>query len=264
MLDALAAREVAATALERSDPGDLAADRVVVGDATDPAVAREAVRDVDAVIHLAAIPNPVDGTAKEVFVGNSAATFVILEEAAQLGVRRAAFASSFSVTGLPWADQLLHPGYLPIDEQLPLQITDPYALSKQTDEAIGAMMAARYGMTAVALRYPFMASAEVIAARHRQLAEDPAGGAKDLWTYLDVRDAAEAAWLAITRPFTGFQVVFVAAPNIVAPQPTEELLAKFHPGVERRGGARFADRDVPLDLTLSRGLLGFEARYVLS
>lgn len=262
MLEDLAARGVAVVATDRTDPGELKAERVVVGDLADPAVARDAVRDVDAVLHFAALPSPLEGTAKDVFVGNAAATFVVLEEAAAVGVRQAAFASSFSVTGLPWAEEMRHPTYVPVDEDLPLQVADPYALSKQADEATGSMMALRYGMATVALRYPFISPFEVIQRRAESLAVDPSGGAKDLWTYLDLRDAARAAWLSITRPITGFNVVFLAAPRILAPQPIEELMAQFHPGVPRRDGKPLNGREVPIDLSRARELLGFEAEYV--
>lgn len=262
MLEDLAARGVAAVATDRVSLGDVPAERVVVGELADPEVARDAVRDVDAVLHFAAIPTPTLGTPKEVFVGNAAATFVVLEEAAAVGVRRAAFASSFSVTGLPWTEGIRHPSYVPVDENMPLQVADPYALSKQADEATGSMMALRYGMVTVALRYPFMSAQDVIERRREGLTADPSGGVKDLWTYLDLRDAARAAWLSITRPLSGFNVIFLSAPRTLAPQPTEELLAQFHPDVPRRDGKPIASRDTPLDLTRARELLGFEAEYL--
>ena len=62
----------AATALVLEDPGDLAevgADRVVIGDAADVGLVREALADVDAVVHLAALPTPRYGTAQEGFGG---------------------------------------------------------------------------------------------------------------------------------------------------------------------------------------------------
>lgn len=55
-----AAEDVPVTALVLEDPGDLKADRVVVGDAGDPEAVRRALEGVEAVIHLAAIPSPND------------------------------------------------------------------------------------------------------------------------------------------------------------------------------------------------------------
>ncbi|GAA4192933.1 NAD(P)-dependent oxidoreductase [Streptosporangium oxazolinicum] len=260
MLDLLAHQGVAVTALDLRDPGGPVAGRVIVGDVGDPATVRDALDGVDAVAHFAAIPAPVLGTPEEVFCGNTRATFVVLEEAGQAGVRRAAIASSYSVLGFPWASRLLHPAYLPIDEALPLQVEDPYGLSKQADEATGAMMARRYGMTVVALRFPLLGGpGDKLDKRAEEYAEDPGSGAAELWTYLDGRDAALATWQALTRPIEGYRAIFVTAEDTLAPQPTEELLDRFHPGVERR--APLPGRAVPIDLGEARRLLGLTVRY---
>jgi nucleoside-diphosphate-sugar epimerase len=260
VLDLLAARGVAATALVLSDPGDLPADRVVVGDAGDPPVVREGLRGVDAVVHLAAIPSPILGTPVEVFGGNTRATFVVLTEAAQAGVTRAAIASSMSVLGLAWAQRPLSPAYLPIDEQLPLQVTDPYALSKQTDEAIGAMVWRRYGMTVTAIRFPFLGGPERLAHRVELHTNTPEDGAAELWTYLHTADAAAACLLGVTNVPPGNHVVFVAAPETLAPYETEALLDEFHAGVPRR--MRFPGRMVPMALEAGQRLLGFKAEHL--
>lgn len=260
-LDLLAREGVAVSALDLRDPGDLRADRVVTGRADDPETVRDALDGVDAVIHLAAIPAPTLGPPEEVFLRNVGATFVVLEEAGAAGVRRAAVASSFSALGLPWAARPLHPDYVPVDEELPPQVEDPYGLSKQVDEATAAMMARRHGMSVVALRFPFLGGPhDKLDARAARYAEDPGNGAKELWTYLDTRDAARAAWLALVRPVEGFRVVFVTAPMTLAPQPTEELLARFHPAAERR--APLPGRTVPVDLTAAETVLGFTAEHL--
>ncbi len=260
-LDLLARHEVPATALDLYDPGDLPADRVVTGSAGDARAVREALAGVDTVIHCAARAAPSLGTAEEVFVGNTRATFVVLEEAAQAGVRRAVLASSFSVTGLPWSARELHPAYLPVDEATPLQVEDPYALSKQVDEATAAMMARRYGMDSVAMRYPLLGGpADQFPKRAAMYAADPGSGARELWTYLDTRDAARAGWLAVTRPLTGAHVLFLAAPDTLAVQPTEELLDRYHPGVERR--APVPGHAAPIDVGAATRLLGFRAEHL--
>jgi nucleoside-diphosphate-sugar epimerase len=260
VLDLLAARGVPATALDVRDPGGLPADRVVAADAGDAAAVREALDGVDAVVHLAAIPAPSLGTPEEVFCGNTRATFVVLEEAGASGVRRAVVASSFSVLGLPWASTLRHPAYVPVDESLPLQNEDPYGLSKQVDEATAEMMARRHAMAVVALRFPLLGGPgdkfDKAVARY---ADDPGSGAKELWTYLDTRDAALACWLGLTRPFEGYHAAFVAAPTTLAAQPTEELVERFHPRSERR--APMPGRAVPVDLGVAEHLLGFSAQH---
>ncbi len=257
VLDALAGLGVPVTALDRADPGDLPADRVVVGDAGDPAVVRRALADVDAVVHLAAIPAPTLDTPLAVFGGNTRATFVVLHFAALAGVRRAVVASSMSVLGLAWAQVPLRPLYLPVDLRHPLQVSDPYALSKQADEATAAMIARRHGLAVTALRFPFLGGTSRLARRAAEFDADPASGAPELWAYLHVDDAAAACLLGLTVPPAGSHVLFVAAPDTLAPYPTEDLLAAFLPAVPLR--ARFPGRTVPVALEPAQRLLGFTA-----
>lgn len=261
VLDLLAAEGIAACALVLHDPGDLKADRVVVGDAQDPSAVAAALTGADAVVHLAALPSPDRAAPDEVFGANSRATFVVLEQAGAAGVRHAAIASSYAILGLTFGTTPLSPPYLPLDVAAPTRISDPYALAKQADEATAAMMARRHGMSVVALRLPYVSDAEggLADAAHRY-ATEPARGASEMWSYLDVRDAARAMLLAVQLPSgAGAHVAFVAAPDTLAPFETEWLLDRFHPGVPRR--RRFAAREVPLDLTPARDLLGFTAMY---
>lgn len=229
---------------------------VVVGSAGDPdVVARAFQGHVDAVIHLAAIPAPTLGTALDVFNGNTRATFVVLDEAARRGVRRAVLASSYALLGMPFSPHELHPPYYPLDEGAAPQIEDPYALSKLVDELTGEMTHRRHGMDVVALRFPFTGDTARLAAAAAEIRADPAKGARNSWAYLHVEDAAEAAWLAASVPLHGFHRVFLAAAETLADQPTEDLIARYHPGVPVRGP--IPGRRVPIDTTNAGRLLGF-------
>jgi nucleoside-diphosphate-sugar epimerase len=244
-------------------PGDVEADRVVVGDMTDAEFVRDAVQGADAVIHCAALRAPMMGTAEAVFCGNTAGTFTVLEQAGRAGVRRAVVSSSYSVLGLTFAPTMLHPAYLPIDEQVPLQVEDAYAHSKQVDELSADLMWKRHGMTVVALRLPFLGGmADTIPDRAERIARDPGFGtaAREFWTYLETRDAARACVLGLTEPPAGCHVVSVAAPNTLAPYPTEQLLAAYHPDVPRRRA--FPGRTAPFDLSRARDLLHFTAGFL--
>lgn len=261
VLAMLAEKGVAATGLDRHDTDGLPVDRMVVGDVGDPVAVRAALAGADAVIHLAAIPTPALDAPERVFGGNSLATFVVLEEAARAGITRAVLAGSQSILGLAFAPVPLRPVYLPIDVAHPLQVADPYALSKQADEATGAMIARRYGMTVVVLRYPFLGGPEDRLPRMAAIFRDePATGASSVWAYLDDRDAATAAWLGITRQLTGYHVFGVAAPETLATLPTEELLDRWLPEVPRRRA--LPGRAVPLDLAPAAETLGFTAEHL--
>lgn len=260
VLDVLADQAVATTALVLDDPGDLRADRVVVGDARSPEVVARAVDGADGVIHLAAIPTPLDDPPEVVFGTNTLSTFTVLDAAGRAGVRRAVIASSQAASGMPFAGRELHPAYVPIDNNTPDQAADPYALSKRADELTADMMARRHGMSVVALRYPFIGGTDERLRDYADaVARDPARGAHSLWAYLETRDAAEAAWLALGCPADGAVVIHVAAPETLVPVPTLDLLRRYHPDTPvRRPIEGYA---VPYDLTAAEQVLGFRARH---
>jgi nucleoside-diphosphate-sugar epimerase len=232
------------------------------GDALDGALLDQVVAGADALIHLAAIPSPLLGTPEEVFGTNTGATFAALEAAGRAGVRRVAFASSISLLGLPYGPPGLSPLYAPVDEAHPDIGNDPYALSKEVDEAIGAMMHRRHGFQVIGLRICATAPMDLHLARQAEIARDPAGLANELWAYLDVRDGARAFVLAVEREIPGFTVVNVMAPDTYSPLPTAELMARYHPTTTLR--RPLVGREVPFDRTRSRELLGFEVTHRLS
>jgi nucleoside-diphosphate-sugar epimerase len=215
----------------------------------------------DAVIHLAAIPSPLRGTAQDVFTTNTQATFAVLEGAGVAGVPRVAIASSTSVTGLPFADPPRSPLYVPIDEAHPNVGSDPYALSKETDEATARTMYRRHGYQLVALRIPNTSPMDYQLAEAAKVAADSAYLAGELWAYLDVRDGARAFRLAVERELPGGHVINVMAPDTYALEATEVLLARHHPETVIR--RPIIGREVAFDLTRSRALLGFTAEHLL-
>jgi hypothetical protein len=113
----------------------------------------------------------------------------------------------------------------------------------------------------VALRIPNTGSLQTQLARAAEVARDPSDLARELWAYLDVRDGARAFALAVERDLPGCHVINVMAPDTLSPEPTVDLLARFHPTSELR--RPMVGREVPFDLTRSGGLLGFSAAHRL-
>ncbi|GAA5053415.1 nucleoside-diphosphate-sugar epimerase [Thermocatellispora tengchongensis] len=263
VLALLAERGIPAHALTLEDPGGLPAERVIRGDAGDVKAARAAVAGVDAVIHLAAIPVPTLNPPEEVFGNNTLATFTVLEQAGAAGVRRVCLASSYAITGLPFAAGWLRPAYLPVDDDLPSQAEDPYALSKQVDELTARMMARRHGMGVIALRLPFVGGRDGrLRAFAAECAEDPGLAASSMWAYLETRDAARACLAALDAVRPGeVHAVHLAAPLTLVPYPTEPLLRRYYPGVEVR--RPLPGRAVPIDTSRGDRLLGFRPEYRL-
>jgi nucleoside-diphosphate-sugar epimerase len=84
----------------------------------------------DAVIHLAAIPNPVNKKDAGVHSNNVNSAFNGFRAAAELGTKLVCYASSVTAIGLVYSNQRLDFHHFPIDEEYTLCPTDSYAPAK--------------------------------------------------------------------------------------------------------------------------------------
>lgn len=251
---------VGVTGLATSWTRPTAADRQVTADARDELAVARALDDVDAVVHLAARPHPTAGEPYEVFAGNTGATFNVLAQAAQRGVRRAVIASSINAFGVPMNHHVVLPAYLPLDEELPVALDDWYSLSKFVDEHTAAMAHSRWGIDVLAVRFPLVQPIEQLRRRSAAL---PDGGELDRlgregWSYLVLQDAIEVIAAGLTRPFRGAPVVMVAAADILPDLPTAQLVERHLPGVPLH-------REIPgrtglVDSSRAERLLGWRPR----
>ncbi len=193
-----------------------------------------ALAGCQAVIHLGAIPVPWQQPDEVVFGNNTGATFAVLHAATLLGVRTAVIASSVAALGMFWAPRPFFPQYAPVDEAHPLLPHDPYGLSKAVDEATGAMVHRRTGMTILAYRFHWITAPGEAAARAAELRGEPHRHAHNLWGYVDVRDAARACRLGVEAEGLGFEAVNIIAADTLRDEPTEDLIRRYCPGVELR------------------------------
>jgi UDP-N-acetylglucosamine 4-epimerase len=121
--------------------------RFVEGDLRDPAVAREVCRDVDVVLHQAALGS-VPRSIKDplaTHAHNVDAFLNVLVGARDAGVKRIVYASSSSVYGD-------HPG-LPKHEDRIGKPLSPYAATKRIDELYAQVFQDCYGQELIGLRY---------------------------------------------------------------------------------------------------------------
>lgn len=135
----------------------------------------------DALIHLAAIPAPYSHPDEVVFINNVGATYNALQAAMTLGIERALIASSASAYGTAWARPTFPPFDAPLDEEHPLIVRDPYALSKETDERTAEMFVRRCGMTVLAYRLHWIAEPGEAGRRAIGSATPPEKDATNLW-----------------------------------------------------------------------------------
>lgn len=248
-----------------------------VGDVTSPDLVKKAIDGVDAVLHIAAVPNIWSGDGQSIMRVNCLGTYTVFEAAEAAGVRRAVFCSSDSVAGYTVREgRMLAPRYAPLDLDHPLLATDPYAVSKVLGEDLARAYALR-GMSVVALRtvfvaYPEMAGEIVARAKDPDNYRGPmvggpsSAGGGPLHHHIDPRDLARAFRLAVELPMDAgaFERFYLSAQVTLSPEPTLDRLRRLHgDAVEIRVPEVYARQPfAPLyDLTHAAERLGFVAAH---
>jgi nucleoside-diphosphate-sugar epimerase len=246
--------------LDASPPPGDASWRHVTVDMTDLGAAMQLVRDAKVVVHLAAIPRPTGLAPERVFRINLACAYNVIESAVLSGAVRLVYASSMSVLGYPFFARPIEPAYLPIDSAHPVGPQDAYALSKWLGEEILQAAVNRYAeVSAVSLRMPWIQTADSFAREVVPRREQTELVARDLWGYLDARDAAAAFVAAVERPIAGHRRIYVSAADTFMDVETAALVRSAYPNAEiRRSLMGF---DSVFDLSEACAILGFEPRH---
>lgn len=190
----------------------------------------------DAVIHLAAIPNPTDRPEPVVYANNTLGSYNVLYAAATLGIRKVCLASSINAIGGVYSRKARY-DYFPVDERHPTYNEDAYSLSKWVMEQQADSFARRYeGMTIASLRLHGLiklTSRRTLADYNRLSEGARQRMANDLWAYTDIDAGVRACIAALRATYTGHEVFFIVAPTTVfAPDvPSLVLAQEFYPNV---------------------------------
>ncbi|TIO09982.1 NAD(P)-dependent oxidoreductase [Mesorhizobium sp.] len=237
---------------------DKAAWRHASADLTDLGSTLQLVRDCDAVVHIAAIPRPTGRAGGEVFKTNVATAYNVVEAAAMAGARRFVYASSFSVFGYPFFEKTVRPPYLPVDMNHPVGAQDPYALSKWLGEEIVDAAVRRGAFSAVSIRMPWIQTPETFFAGvgPRRATAD---SARDLWAYLDARDAGQGFLQALEWQGDGHLRVLLSAADTFMEEETEPLVRRVYPDVAL--SQPIAGHGAVLDTGDARETIGFEPSH---
>jgi nucleoside-diphosphate-sugar epimerase len=231
--------------------------RYVQVDTTDFGQVVAVTSGVDAVVHLAAIPNPLWRPEHEVFRINILSSWNVLEAAEVHGVPKVVMASSVNAIGASfWERQPRE--YFPFDEQLPTKATDAYAQSKWLGEEMGQAFCRRRPMQVASLRYHGLWPRERQAAWNASAEKDSQDAeryARNYWSWVDLDEAALAAVLAVENDWAGHEAFFIQADDSVATTPTEELLDRWYPEAERK--ARIAGFGSPISNEKAKRVLGW-------
>ena len=246
-------------------------------DLTDPDVALRALEGSEAVVHLARERFPyteqglydrttqtwqtpdVTGDARR-FQHNLAMTHNVLAASASLGIPRLVIGSSLAVYGLYYPLRPALPDYLPVDEDHPRRPQDPYGLTKLAGEDLCDGFARRSGARIASLRFAGIADDAVYQRLVRRREDPMVRGVGSFWSYIDVRDAAEACLLALEANFEGHHAFNICAPTTYLTIPTRALLERHLPGV-RQVAFPPEENYCCYASDKARDVLGFRARY---
>ena len=240
----------------------------VEGDLADPSVAAQAVRDIEYVVHAAAIPS-VPRSVRDPVASHRAnvdATLNVLIAARDAGVTRVVYAGSSSAYG--------DSPTLPKRETMSPAPLSPYALQKLIGEHYARLFTTLYGLDTVTVRYfnvfgprqdPSSPYSGVISqfvsallARRRPTIHGDGEQTRD-FTY--VANVVDGTLKACAAPQVGGRVINVACGGRIS---LKQLLATVRDLTGVAVEPIYADprpgdvRDSQADITLARALLGYE------
>ncbi len=151
MLDRIPKAEIAVEAAEEVRGAEYRQ-----ADITDYATLRPHFEGIEAVVHLAAIPDPIPGKDAEIFHINCGGSFNVYQAAAENGIKRVVSASSINALGNGYGTREIPIHYFPLDEAHPGSTSDVYSFSKQILEEIAAYYWRREGISGACLRFPWV------------------------------------------------------------------------------------------------------------
>jgi UDP-glucose 4-epimerase len=229
----------------------------------------------DGLVHLAGIAGGIDASPKTFFEVNVQGTWNVLHAAFELGIRRAAIASSFAAIGIEH-DNLAHPPrYLPADEAHPRSPIGAYGLSKAVNEDTARSFARRGVTTSACLRPTLVTLPEEIGTldnRAKLDDGDPAGDPNAypgvlewrlpiLRSYVTPADVARCFRLALGADMAPCEVFNVAAADTIGPADSLAHAARMFGTLPNVRKAELYNQNPGaglIDIAHAREILGWE------
>ncbi len=213
---------------------------------------QERYDQVDALVHLAAIPAPGIMPDHATFANNMNGSWNVYSAARRAGATRIVWASSETVLGLPFDEP---PPYAPVDEEYPPRPNSTYSLVKTLEEHMARQLC-RWDpqLTMIGLRFSNVMEPADYAA-FPSFDADPSVRQWNLWGYIDARDGAQAVRLGLEADLTGAEVFVIANDDTVMNRSSASLMAEVFPGVEIRHA--LGEHETLLANAKAKRLLGF-------
>ncbi len=235
------------------------------GDLLDRSALLAAMKGIDAVVHLAAIPNPNNDPDDRIMLINLLGSEYVFGAAAEQGVKRVIAASSDSTFGFVFGRPLSEVEFLPLKETHSAKPVDSYGASKLLMEELAARYTRKTGIETVMLRYCWVfipQTYEVMEA----IQADNTHAPKTFFTYIDARDVGQAVLksLDVKAIPDGHQRFLLAAEDSYRPEPTLELVKRFYPDLPalEKPQIYLEKPNASLyDCSLAERIIGFRAQH---
>lgn len=219
----------------------------------------EGMRTYDAVVHFAAIPAILFRPDNETYRINVMSTYNVIDAAVRLGIRKIIFASSETTYGVCFADGEVKPLYLPVDEEHPVVPPDSYALSKVVNEVTGQSFHKRSGFDIYALRINNVIEPHEYAQNFPAFMANPALRRRNIFAYIDARDLGHMVDCCLRTDGLGYQVFNVSNDDMSVNLPSDEVIARFYPGVPVR--TAIGRDDTFYSSAKAKRMVGFRPRH---
>lgn len=184
---------------------------------------RAALRDADAVVHLAALDYDWGCEPEKYIDVNVRGTWHVLQAASELGIKKVVLCSSISACGLSEMRPEWQPQRLPVDETHANKPVQAYSVSKIVMEQMAQSFADGFDMEVICLR-PLAVVLEETLQQYIDFVDAPERNW--LFYYVTAEDVATAFHAAVKLKGLKFGTFFLSADDTSHPEPTLEWYQK--------------------------------------
>lgn len=238
----------------------------ILMDVNKPNEVREAVKGVEAIVHIAATGcvNFDEVTYTDAITVNVLGTLNLLQAAVENNIKKFIYFSSIRVYCLPTKETTIE--YFPIDEKHPLKDSHPYGLSKILAEDLCRGFARRHNISIICLRPGHIVNIAHKGVNYKELTtkqsiENLKGA---LYTHIDTRDLGQAIKLALESSLGGFEVFNIVSEDHYLDIDSLDFIKNFYPNVKKihnSDGFISGNRKSFIDISKAKKLLGFKPQY---
>jgi nucleoside-diphosphate-sugar epimerase len=217
------------------------------------------VRGMEAVVHAAALPDPIHNPPHVVFQNNLMGVFNTLEAAVRWGVARFVNISSETVPGFFFPERGFLPDYVPVDEEHPVCPQDPYATAKHFGEQLMDAAVRRSDIRCISLRPSWVQHEGNYERNLGPQVRDASVLSPNFWSYIDVYDLADAIMLAVESGLSGHEVFYIASPDNVGGRPFKKIVREYYgEGIEIKPLAR--EDSSGISIARAQEMLGYSPK----